>query len=184
MLGLGLHPFIFKFNYGFFGVLEAGINFDFCEEKNLVEILQGGYFNLKYMPLNEEDHFVSVAAGLRQAPVDLFGAREENDFTLYAVAARKFMDYNFNAGVKTGLSGIGSSAGALRFLANIGKVINDTVLLAAEYDGHHINAGVKISLNYNINIDMFINRIDRLGEAAELGDVLRNYFVFGITYIQ
>lgn len=184
MLGLGLHPFVFKFNYGLFDLVEAGINFDFGANKALVDILQNGFFNLKCTPIKEEDFFVTAAAGVRQVPIKIFGETKENDYTLYAVVAKKVEDFNFSLGLKKDLSGKSADGGPVKVFADIGKVVNDTVLLAAEYDGTEINAGVKISLNYNINIDMFITKIGKLGETKELGDMLRNYFVFGITYIQ
>jgi hypothetical protein len=63
-------------------------------------------------------------------------------------------------------------------------VINDTVLAIVEYNMGSFNAGIKISMNSNINVELFFSEIGKVSGRGTLGDFLQRNFIFGITYIQ
>jgi hypothetical protein len=176
MLSLGLHSYLFKANYGFYNLIEAGLKLNIGTSSEILDILKTSSINLKAKLLDEEKYFVSLAAGIEEIPIAFYNLFDDNPFRPYVAVSKKIYDMNFTAGymAKRG-KGI---------FADASKVIDDTVLAIAEYDGEHYNAGVKISLNYNFNIEIFIKEIDQMNNIRELGEFLRDYFIFGITYIQ
>ncbi len=176
MLSLGIHSYFFKANYGLFNFLEAGLKFNIGTSSEILDILKTSSVNLKVKFLEEEKYFVSIAGGVEEIPIAFYNLFTDNPFRPYVAVSKKIYDMNFTAGymAKRG-KGI---------FADASKVIDDTVLAIAEYDGEHYNAGVKISLNYNFNIEVFVREIDRMNTIKELGQFLRDYFIFGITYIQ
>ena len=114
----------------------------------------------------------------------IFDGKEHSDFKLYLVISKKVGDMNFTLGGKNRIGLLEPDLLVWNVFANISKVVNDTVMVIAEYDGECYNAGVKISLNYNINIEIFIRDIAGIRAADEMGEFLNSYFVFGITYLQ
>ncbi len=178
---LGIHKFVFKANYGLFDILEAGVNFDFTGSLNLLEILKAGDINVKGRILKEEDFFISLAAGLEKLPMNLFTDIKGQDFSGYAVVSKSIDDMDVSVGFKKNLAG---AAQDNYIMADFAKVINETILAIAEYNTGGINAGVKISLNSNINVEVYFSGLENIGNANALGTFLRENFIFGITYIQ
>jgi len=184
VLSLGLHRFIFTGNVGLFDIVEAGIIVNFAHSSDVWEIAKSTDFNLKARILKEEEAFVSFAAGIERFPINVFEPFPPGEFKLYMVVSKKVTDMNFTVGVKKPLDGNNLDFLIWDFMVDVSKVVADTVLLVAEYDSGHFNAGVKISLNYNISVEMFIQNIESLGDANEFGTFLSDHFIFGITYIQ
>jgi len=183
-VSLGLHRFEFKANYALFNMLEAGLYFDFSYSSNLIDILKAGKFNIKFHFLDEEPYFISMAAGIQKAPLNIFEKTQDENFNLYIVISKKIMDANITIGFNKNLTGLDPDITDCGFLVGLSKVIYDTVLIVAEYNNGIYNAGFKISMNSNITIDIFIKDIGKLNMADSFGGFLRNYFVFGINYIQ
>jgi hypothetical protein len=181
---LGLHKFMFKFNYGFLDFMEAGAVIDFGISSAFVEIIKTTSFNFKARFLDEDDYFVSMAAGIEKLPVNLFENTAHDDFRLYAAASKKLGDWDLSLGVKKRLADKNFDLKNWGFAANVSKVIADTVLVMLEYDERTFNAGVKISFNANLSVDFSLRSIEKISQAGEMGNFLRNYFVFGITYLQ
>ncbi len=186
---LGLHQFMLKFNYGFMDFLEAGAYMDFGvpidpndKTPAILQVLRTGALNVKAKFLDEDEYFVTMAAGLEKLPFNLFENVPHGDFKLYAAASKKISDLDITLGVKKHLAE--GSLSNWAFAADISKVVADTVLVMLEYDEYTFNAGAKISFNPNLSIDFSVRGIDRLSKAGEIGNFLRNYFVFGITYLQ
>jgi len=184
VLSLGLHRFEFKVNYGLFDMLEAGIYVDFSYSSNLVDILKASKFNVKLRFLDEEQFFLSFAAGIEKCPLNVFEKTQDENFNLFLVVSRKITDANITIGLKKNLTGLDPDITDIGLVAALSKVIYDTILLVAEYERGNYNAGFKISMNSNITIDVFIRDIGRLSVANSFGDFLRNNFIFGIDYIQ
>ncbi len=182
--GLGLHKFIFKANIGLFDRAEGGVIFDFGESTDLWEIIKSGGISFKVNALKEEEAFVSVAAGIERLHFDIFDSGESDMFKGYIVASKKADDMNFSIGVKKNLREENIDFLVWGLMADFSKVINETILVMAEYDTEKFNAGIKISLNYNINVELAVTGIDRLGDTDELASFFENHFVFGITYLQ
>ncbi len=199
-LGLHMEKYIFKVNYGFFDLIEAGgtINFGGLSDllnsgsapaanapimdkaSYLIESLTNSTsFALKGRILKEEDYFVSVCAGIRKLPLNLFKGGLWDSFAVYGVTSKKINDMSFSIGFKKTFSN-----SYIGFIADASKIINDTILLIAEYDEKQFNAGVKISLNYNLNVEFYVKDIANISKAGEIGNFMRQYFIFGITYLQ
>lgn len=185
MISLGLHPFILAANIGIINLLELGINLDFGKASDFFEILKQSSLNIKCGVLKEEDHLISFAVGLERFPLNLLENIKKNEtFRSYIVISRKISDMNFTTGIKKNLLSDISEFSKTEFMFDISKILNNTVLTIIEYDGQKYNFGFKISLNYNINVELFIKNIDKLNKMNDLGTFLREYFIFGITYIQ
>lgn len=179
IIALGMHSFIFKANYGLFDILELGVNLDFTATSDFIQILKGTDINIKGRIIKEEDLFVTVSAGLDKLPANIFESMNGQDFAGYLVVSKKIDDMAFSAGVKKFFAGYAQKN---IFMADISKVINETILAVLEYNMGSFNAGIKISLNSNINIELFLSDIG--GSGGTPGDFLKNNFIFGITYIQ
>lgn len=181
---VGLHKFTFKANIGLFDIAEAGLSFDFSNTTDLWQILKDGGINLKAKILREEDFFISIAAGLEQIPFNSALKEEREEFKGYLVFSKKIDDMNFSIGAKKRLAVENPDYLVWDFMADISKVIGETVLVILEYDTDQFNAGIKISLNYNINVEMFVTGLEKMGDTGELGAFLENHFIFGISYMQ
>jgi hypothetical protein len=178
---LGLHSFVFKANYGLFDLLELGVNVDFTATSDFISILKGTDINVKGRILKEEDFFVSLSAGLDKLPANVFESMNGQDFAGYIVATKKIDDMAFSIGVKKFFMGYHQDN---ILIIDASKVINDTVLAILEYNMGSFNAGIKISMNSNINVELFFSEIGKVDGRGTLGDFLRKNFIFGITYIQ
>jgi hypothetical protein len=176
---LGLHTFAFKANYGFMDIIEGGILFDFGQSSEVLKVFKAGDINIKVKVLSEEDRYVSVAVGLERMPIDIFENGPGNTFNAYAVASKKLWDMNISAGIKKRMDGPRTD-----FDFDVSKVVNDTVLAIIEYDGTQYNTGIKISISSNLNVEAYAEGLDRLGKVTELGQFLKEHFIFGITYMQ
>jgi len=180
-LTMGLHKFVFKANYGILNIVEAGLNFDFTSTSDVLAILKAGDLNIKARVLKEEDFFVSAAAGLEKLPLNLFQKINGQDFNGYVVISKKLDDMDASLGLKKNFAGVRQTS---YLIADLSKVISDTILAVIEYDTGKFNAGIKISLNSNINVEFFIHDLAHIKDSQELGTFLRQDFIFGITYIQ
>jgi len=183
-LCLAIHRFSFKANIGLFDMAEAGLLLDFGSSSDVVEILKGLKIGAKAGILREEVSFISVSAGIQNFPVYVFDGIEDTGFAAYIAASKKAGNANITAGIKKDLSAGDYNFVVLRFIGDISLLIYDTVLAIVEYDGNDFNAGVRVSMNYNLNAEIFVVGINRFGGAAEMGVFLRDHFVFGISYVQ
>ncbi|HPD19374.1 MAG TPA: hypothetical protein PLF61_06905, partial [Candidatus Goldiibacteriota bacterium] len=86
--------------------------------------------------------------------------------------------------IERNLTGLDREITDVGFISGISMVIYDTILLVAEYERDIYNVGLKIGMNSNITIDFFIKDTARIGMTSSFGDFLKNYFIFGINYIQ
>jgi len=177
MISMGIHSYYFKVNYGFMNIVEAGLRVNLADSSDILDILETTSLNLKLKIIEEEKYFINLSAGLEEIPI-FFTQNKLNDepFRPYIAASKKFYDMSLNVGYM--------AKRKIGLFADVSKVINDTILAIGEFDGEHYNAGVKISLNYNFNIEIFMQNIDQMNTIKELGEFLKNYFIFGITYIQ
>ncbi len=199
-LGLHMDTYIFKFNYGFLDFMEAGtvVNFgqisDMVDHYKTTETVQGFWnsfvnfcdaisestnFDFKCRALKEEEYFVSLAVGVKKFPLSMFERSPWGNFALYSVASKKISDMSFSMGVEKTLGHDYTG-----FVADVSKVVADTVLLVGEYDEDRFNVGVKMSLNYNVDVEFYIRNISNVFQREEIGDFLQSYFVFGISYLQ
>ncbi|MEI7640392.1 MAG: hypothetical protein WCJ46_02645 [bacterium] len=176
MLGLGLHNYLLKINYGLFDVVEIGLKFDLETTSVVLDILKHGSFNCKAAFLDEKYYFVSVAAGVIGVPVNLFEKIPEKSINAYISVSKNIYDMNITAGYVMNKN--------MPFFVDFSKVINDTVLYVLEYDGNGYNTGFRISLNYNINIEAFVSGLEYMGKIKDFGGFLKERFIFGITYTQ
>jgi hypothetical protein len=103
------------------------------------------------------------------------------DFAGYVVVSKMIDDMAFSIGVKKQFAGYPQDD---IFFADASKMIGETVLAIAEYSMGEVNAGIKISLNSNINVELFFKGLEDAGRSGSLGTFLRENFIFGITYIQ
>jgi len=182
---LGLHPFIFVANIGVIDLLELGINLDFGASSDFFEILKKGSINLKCGILKEEDQFISMAIGIERLPLNLIeNVRQNEFFRSYLTISRKILDMNFNLGIKKNLLNENPDLSKMEYMFDISKILNETVLAIIEYDGEKYNVGFKISLNYNINVELFIKNINNIDKINAISALLKDYLIFGITYIQ
>lgn len=182
---MGLHPFIFVANIGVIDLMELGINLDFGVSSDFFEILKKGSINLKCGILKEEEQFISLAIGIERLPLNLIEDIRHNEFfRSYLTVSRKIFDMNINLGIKKNLLNENPELSKLEYMFDISKIINETVLAIFEYDGIKYNAGFKISLNYNINVELFIKNINNIDKMNEISKFLKEYFIFGITYLQ
>ncbi len=184
-LSAGIHKFMFKLNYGFLDILEAGFTFDYGETSDFVQALKNIDVNLKVSFLDEGEYFVKAAAGIENMPVNLiegFGDR----MSIYAVVSRKMFDWglNLSAGLKNNIHGNELKPLDWNFFADAAKVINDTILVITEYEDGNFNAGVKVSISYNLNVEAYVERLNQTGGIKNFGEFLQEHFVFGITFIQ
>jgi hypothetical protein len=178
---LGLHSFVFKANYGLFDLAEIGVNVDFTSTSDFINILKGTDINAKIRILKEEDFFISLSAGLDKLPANVFESMNGQDFAGYIVATKKIDDMAFSLGIKKYFAGYQQDN---ILIIDASKVINDTVLAILEYNMGSFNAGIKISLNSNINVELHLSELEKAGSRGSLGTFLREGFIFGITYIQ
>jgi hypothetical protein len=199
-MGLHMDTYVFKFNYGLLDFMEAGtvVNFgqisDMVDHYKTTETVQGFWnsfvnfcdaisestnFDFKCQALKEEEYFVSLAVGLKKFPLSMFERSPWRNFALYSVASKKISDMSFSMGVEKTLGHDYTG-----FVADVSKVIADTVLLIGEYDEDRFNIGVKMSLNYNVDVEFYIRNISNVFQREEIGDFLQSYFVFGISYLQ
>jgi hypothetical protein len=179
---LGIHKFIIKFNYGFKNIFEAGAAIDFGISSAFLEIMKTTAFNFKAKLLTENENFVDAAAGIEKFPVNIFENVPHDDFRIYGVVSRKISDMNITLGLKKQLDAGNFNLSDWGFSANISKVIGDTTLAMLEFDQRTFNAGVKISFNKNLSVDFSVLGLEKIFKAGEMGNFIRNYFVFGITY--
>ena len=180
---LGIHKFGFKANYGLLGFIDLGVFFDFSDSSDILKVIQLGDLNLKVKITDEENMFVTSSAGIERLPFSMGAAENWSACRIYAAASKQYGDFSFGAGIAQNLSG-SIDFSSWDFLLDAGMVVNDTVLAVAEYTGRGFNAGVKISMNYNITVELMITGIDKLEQSAKEGSILRDHFVFGITYRQ
>lgn len=183
-LSLGLHRFEFKANYGLFDMIEAGIYFDFSYSSNLIDILKAGKFNFKFNFLDEEQFFISFTAGIQKCPINIFEKVQDENFNLYVIASKRIANAGITVGLEKNLSGFNQDMAGISLISGISMVIYDTILLVGEYGTGKYNAGLKISMNSNITIDVFVKDIGKISSSNTFGDFLRSYFIFGINYIQ
>jgi hypothetical protein len=178
-LGIHMEEFLFKANYGYKDFLEGGMNINFGISSNFLDIVRTLSLNCKALLLREDDYFISAAAGIEKLPMYLWNGDSWDTFSLYGVLSKKIMDMNFTAGLRKR-----TSRKYLSFMADASKVVNDTTLLMLEFDEDHFNAGLKISLNYNIDVEFYVKDLGGISKAGEIGTFLKDYFIFGITYLQ
>ncbi|GEM_PF-1512594 len=195
-LALHMDTYVFKFNYGFLNIMEAGTVINFGHLSDIVNgskdagfwdsfrvffdaVSESTAFDFKWRAIGEEDYPVSVAFGVKKFPLSMFESGPWNSFAVYGVASRKINDMSFSAGMK---KTVGHDY--MGFIADASKVVSDTVLLIGEYDENQFNAGVKMSLNYNVNVEFYVRDILNVYKAGEIGEFLRSYFIFGISYLQ
>ncbi|MFP4467265.1 MAG: hypothetical protein ACLFP1_09450 [Candidatus Goldiibacteriota bacterium] len=184
-LTLGIHNFMFKANYGIFDILEAGVFFNFGQSSDLVEILKGGAINIKANILKEKEYYPAVSSGVQKIPFNMGESHNWDDFRLYAAASKSFSNISLTLGIKNKLiEGSSMEISNWEIFADIAGVVDDTIMLIAEYDGEFLNAGAKISLNYNIAIDVFLIELNNTEDTSGIGTFIEKHFRFGITYLQ
>lgn len=180
---LGIHKFGFKANYGLFGIIDLGLFFDFSESSDILKVVQLGDINVKVKIIDEETMFVTAAAGIERLPFSMGAPDNWSACRLYFAASKQIENFSFGIGIAQQLHGA-IDLSSWDFLADAAMIVNDTVLAVAEYDGRGFNAGVKISMNYNISVELLVVNIGGFEASARTGSILRDHFVFGITYRQ
>ncbi len=180
---LGIHKFKFKANYGLLGFIDLGVFFDFAESSDILTVVQRGGLNAKVRLTDEEMMFVTASAGIERLPFSMGDSENWSGCRLYASASKTIGDLSIGFGVSRPLYGA-IDISSWELLADAAFLVNDTILTAVEYNGRGFNAGIKISMNYNITIELLALSLEKLGKSAEEGSLLRDHFVFGITYRQ
>jgi hypothetical protein len=126
-----------------------------------------------------------MAIGIERLPLNLIeNVRQNEFFRSYLTISRKILDMNFNLGIKKNLLNENPDLSKMEYMFDISKILNETVLAIIEYDGEKYNVGFKISLNYNINVELFIKNINNIDKINAISALLKDYLIFGITYIQ
>ncbi len=183
-LSLALHNFTFKASYGIHEMLETGVYFDFGGNSDLVSILKSGAVNVKLTFIRETNGFFTAAAGIERFPFNVFEDFPGKNFNFYSAVSRNEWGMNFSAGVKKNITNGEFKITDWKFMTNVSRVINDTVLAIIEYDGLNWNASAKVSLNYNISMEIALLSLNRINEAGELGALIEKHFVFGIVFLR
>lgn len=178
---LGIHKFKFKANYGLLGFIDIGVFFDFAESSDILNVVQKGGLNAKVRLIDEDMMFITASAGIERFPFSMGAPENWEGCRLYASASRKIGEFSVGLGISRPLHGA-IDISSWELLADIAFLVNDTVLTAIEYNGRGFNAGIKISMNYNITIELLVLSLEQIGKSAEEGSLLRDHFIFGITY--
>jgi hypothetical protein len=173
-----------KVNISLFGLLEGGIYFEadklgmrFEKYRNLSswELIKAN------VPAFLEEAFRGQAK-LKLADQDWLGlglaagCEQEN---LYGVAERYFPELakvTVVAGWGTGRFGKG--------FGGLSKAVAPGSEFILEYDGTGVNAGVRLLLARNLVFSLAILDLNSIGEVQNLGEVIGNHLLFGITFVE
>jgi len=184
VLTASIHRAIGSLNISFLGVLEGGVYFEtdrlsanFERYRNLsswerIENNVPAFFrdafrgHAKIKFLDQDWAELGLAAGI-----------EENSY--YIVAQRYFPGLS----KVTVLAGWGTGRFARGF-GGLNKTIAPGAEFIFEFDGLGLNAGLRMLLAENLVLSLAIQQIDTIGEVQNLGEVIGEHLLFGITYTE
>lgn len=182
-LSAAIHRAEAKANLSLWGVLEAGIEFEadklgdrFEKYRNLsswdriaenVPAFAGETFRgqAKIKLLDQDWAGIGLAAGIE----------EQN---LYVAAQRFFPGLS----KVTLVAGWGTGRFAKGF-GGLSKAIVPGAEFMFEYDGSGFNAGVRMLLARNLVFSLAIQDMNTIGEVKNLGEVIGEHLLFGITFV-
>lgn len=180
----GIHRGEAKINLSLLGFFEGGIYFeadrlghrfeqyrnlsswDLCRD-NLPAFVKESFRGQAKLRVLDPDWFgVGLAAGLE----------EQNR---YVVAERYFPELSR----VTVVAGWGTGRFAKGF-GGLSKAIIPGSEFVLEYDGEGVNAGVRMLLSRNLILCLAIKDMNTIGEVQNLGEVIGQHFLFGITFVE
>jgi len=173
-----------KVNLSLLGILEGGIYFQADRLGTRFE----EYRNLSSWDLVKENVPAFVEEAFRGqvklkladqdwAGLGLAAGLEEQDY--YVVAQR----YLPGLSKVTLVAGWGTGRFAKGF-GGLSKAIVPGADFIFEYDGEGINAGVRMLLAHNLVLTLAIKDMNTIGEVRNLGEVIGNHLLFGITFVE
>ncbi|MCD4813343.1 hypothetical protein K8S19_06590 [bacterium] len=183
-LSAGIHLNRAKINIGLFDFIEAGLFFNADElaaafepyrnlsrwdlvEKNVPAFLKDAFRGQAKLKLLDQDWAaIGLAVGV-----------EEQDY--YCTVQRFF----------TGLSNVTLLVGwgTGRFekgYFGLGKTLFPGSEMIFEYDATGINIGIRMLLASNLVLSIAGRNLDTIGEVQNLGEVISDHLIFGITYVE
>lgn len=179
-----IHRGYAKLNFGLWGILEAGVFFEadklgkqFEPYRNLADwelveenapafIKEAFKGHGKVRLIDQKWGFVSLAVGM-----------ERQD---YYVVAQKHL-----AGLsKVTLMGGWGTGRFNKGFFGLSKTVFSGAELSFEFDGEGINVGYRLLLGPNLIMDLAGQQLNTIGEVQNLGEVISNHLVFGITYVE
>lgn len=66
----------------------------------------------------------------------------------------------------------------------LNKTIQPGSELMFEYDGEGVNAGLRVLLAQHVIFTLAMQNLNTIGEVQNLGEVIGDHFMFGITYVE
>lgn len=183
-MAAGIHRGFAKLNFGLFGVVEAGFLFEadqlgkqFKAYQDLSTLEAVG----KNAPAFIKDAFKGQGKlkllDQEWAQVNLSVGLERQDY--YVVAHRHIARLS-NV---TLLAGWGTGRFEKGFFG-LSKTIFSGAELIFEYDGEGINVGYRLLLGPNLIMSLAGKELNNIGQVQNLGEVISNHLIFGITYVE
>lgn len=183
-LSAGIHSNYAKVAFGLWDFIEAGIYFEADKLGERFEPYQDMSSWEKFR--NNLPAFLGEAfrgqvkiklADQDQAGISLAQGIEGQD--VYIVAQRHLESLSR----VTLLAGWGTGRFQDGF-AGLSKSVFSGAEVIFEYDGKGINLGMRLLLAPNLIFSFAGQRVDRIGEVEDLGDVISKHMVFGVTYLE
>jgi hypothetical protein len=183
-MSAGIHLSRAKINVGIFGLIETGLFFEADQLGKKFEPHQ----NLSTWELAEDNFTAFVRDAFRGHAkvkvldqdwglVGLAGGIEEQD---YYVVIQRFMPELSRV---TFLAGWGTGRFEKGFFG-LAKSVFSGAEVMFEYDGIGINIGLRLLLAPNLIMSMAGSNLDTVGEVQNLGEVISDHLIFGITYVE
>ncbi|MCK5242513.1 hypothetical protein KAR34_08680 [bacterium] len=183
-LSAGIHLNRAKINIGLIGLVEAGLFFNADQlgekfrpyqnlstwnliEKNLTAFIREAFRgHAKLKVLDQEWGVIGLSAGI-----------EERD---YYLVVQRFMP---ELSCVTFLAGWGTGRFEKGFFG-LAKTMFSGAEVLFEYDGKGINLGLRLLLAPNLILSLAGRNLDTVGEVRNLGEVISDHLMFGITYVE
>jgi hypothetical protein len=182
-LDAAIHRGQAKVNLGLFDVMEAGIYFEADQlgtrfepyrdlssteriGKEIPAFIKEAFRGQAKLQLLDQDWgLVSLAGGVE-------------DQNYYGVVQRYFQRSRV-----TLLAGWGTARFQKGFVG-ISKTIFSGAEVMFEYDGVGVNMGLRMLLAPNLILNLAGQNLNTVGEVKNLGEVIAQHFLFGITYVE
>jgi len=183
-LSAGIHLSRAKINIGIFDVIECGIFFDADRlgerfepyrnlsrwdlvKKNVPAFIREAFRGHAKLKLLDQDWGIVSLAG---------GIEEQN----YYIVIQRFMP---GLSKVTLLAGWGTGRFEKGFLG-LSKTIFSGAEVMFEFDGQGINIGLRMLLAPHLILNLAGRNLDSVGEVQNLGEVIGDHLMFGITYVE
>ncbi len=183
-MSAGIHSNYAKLSFGLWDFIEAGIYFEadklgerFKPYRDLSSWEKAGENIPAFVRDAFRGHAKLKALDQDWAGVGLAAGIEEQNY--YVVAQRYLVSLSqvtLSAGWGTGRFKDG--------FAGLSKSVFSGAEVIFEYDGRGINIGMRVLLAPNLILSFAGKNLGRIGEVQNLGDVISEHMVFGVTYLE